>query len=241
MRRAILLLLIVAVVAWTPSAFAAKRVALVIGISDYQSLAKLNNPVPDAKAIAASLKSHGFEVTEYYDLPRAELLDALEEFTSVTDEASVALVYYAGHGLEMAGKNVLAPKDMEIDCEKKTPKRALDLDQLFSAVAGAPQQIVLLDACRNDPFPQCPKRSIGGGSGFRGFTRVGAEDRSLLIANSTLGGQLAADGSPGEHSPFAKALLTRFSTDASSYLRDLLEQAGGDVQKASHGARCPRS
>ena len=138
----------------------------------------------------------------------------------------------------MAGKNVLAPKDMEIDCEKKTPKRALDLDQLFSAVAGAPQQIVLLDACRNDPFPQCPKRGIGG---FRGFTRVGAEDRSLLIANSTLGGQLAADGSPGEHSPFAKALLTRFSTDASSYLRDLLEQAGGDVQKASHGARCPRS
>ena len=80
MRRAILLLLIVAVVAWTPSAFAAKRVALVIGISDYQSLAKLNNPVPDAKAIAASLKSHGFEVTEYYDLPRAELLDAIEEF-----------------------------------------------------------------------------------------------------------------------------------------------------------------
>ena len=151
----------------------------------------------------------------------------------------MALVYYAGHGLEMAGKNVLAPKDMEIDCEKKTPKRALDLDQLFSAVAGAPQQIVLLDACRNDPFPQCPKRSIGGGSGFRGFTRVGAEDRSLLIANSTLGGQLAADGSPGEHSPFARALLTRFSTDASSYLRDLLEQAAGDVQKASHGSQVP--
>lgn len=75
--RSILLLLIVA---WTPSAFAANRVALVICISDYQSLAKRNNPVPDAKAIAASLKSHGFEVTEYYDLPRAELLDAIEEF-----------------------------------------------------------------------------------------------------------------------------------------------------------------
>jgi formylglycine-generating enzyme required for sulfatase activity len=241
MRRAILLLvaLTLTVLVGMPSASAAKRVALVIGISDYHSLSKLNNPVPDAKAIAAALKSHGFEVTEHYDLPRAELLDALEAFSSVADQASVALVYYAGHGMEMAGKNVLAPKDMEIDCEKKTPRRALDLDQLFSAVSGAPQQVVLLDACRNDPFPQCPARGLGGSGGFRGFTRVSSEDHSLLIANSTLGGQLAADGAPGQHSPFATALLARFSTDASSYLRDLLEGTAGDVQKASQGAQVP--
>jgi hypothetical protein len=240
MRRAVLLLgLGFAILAWVSSALAAKRVALVIGISDYTTLSKLKNPVSDAKAMAEALKGHGFEVTEYYDLPRAELLDALEEFSSVADQASVALVYYAGHGMEMAGKNVLAPKDMEIDCEKKTPKRALDLDQLFYAVAGAPQQILLLDACRNDPFPQCPKRSLGGGGGFRGFTRVGAEDRSLLIANSTLGGQLADDGVPGRHSPFAAALLARFSTDASSYLRDLLEDVAGDVQRASDGGQVP--
>ncbi|MGH6826876.1 caspase family protein [Methyloceanibacter sp.] len=241
MRRAILILiaLALATLACAPSAFAEKRVALVIGIGDYATLSKLNNPVPDAKAIAAALKSHGFEVTEYYDLPRAELLDALEEFGSVADQASVALVYYAGHGMEMAGRNVLAPKDMEIDCEKKTPKRALDLEQLFSAVSGAPQQVVLLDACRNDPFPQCPKRSLGGGSGFRGFERITSQGRSLLIANATLAGQLAADGAPGQHSPFATALLTRFSTEPASYLRDLLEAAAGDVQQISQGGQVP--
>lgn len=239
MHRVMALLLILAVLVLPSSVLAAKRVALVVGISDYEALSKLNNPVPDAKAIAQSLKSHGFEVTEYYDLSRAELLDALEEFAAVADQASVALVYYAGHGMQMAGKNVIAPKDMEIDCERKTPKRAVNLDVLFSAVAGAPQQVVMLDACRNDPFPQCPKRSLGGGGGFRGFTRVGAGNRSLLIANSTLGGQLAADGSPGEHSPFAKALLARFSTDASSYLRDLLEATAADVQRASRGGQVP--
>jgi uncharacterized membrane protein len=241
MRRSVVLsiFLVLAALALPPSAFAAKRVALIIGISDYSTLSKLNNPVTDAKAIAGALREHGFEVTEHYDLSRAELLDALEEFSSVADQASVALVYYAGHGMEMAGKNVLAPKDMEIDCEKKTPRRALDLDQLFSAVSGAPQQIVLLDACRNDPFPQCPSRSIGGGGGFRGFTRVGAEDRSLLIANSTLGGQLAEDGPPGQHSPFATALLAHFSSDSGSYLRDLLEAAAGDVQRESHGSQVP--
>jgi WD40 repeat protein len=218
---------------------AEERVALVVGQSDYQSLSKLANPVPDAKAIAAALREHGFQVTEHYDLPRAELLDALEAFTSTADQAEVALVYYAGHGMEIAGRNVLAPKDMEIDCEKKTPRRAIDLDQIFAAISGAPSQIVLLDACRNDPFPQCPSRSAGTGSGFRGFARVTAEGRSLLVANATLSGQLAADGDPGAHSPFAGALLARFSSDSRAYLRDLLDLTAADVSKSSRGAQVP--
>jgi WD40 repeat protein len=223
----------------SPLLAAEERVALVIGQSDYQSLSKLANPVPDAKAIAAALREHGFHVTQHYDLPRAELLDALEEFTSTADQAEVALVYYAGHGMEIAGRNVLAPKDMEIDCEKKTPRRAIDLDQIFAAVSGAPSQIVLLDACRNDPFPQCPSRSAGTGSGFRGFARVTAEGRSLLVANATLSGQLAADGDPGAHSPFAGALLARFSSDSRAYLRDLLDLTAADVSKSSRGAQVP--
>ena len=223
----------------TAAVAAEERVALVIGQSDYQSLSKLANPVPDAKAIAAALRAHGFQVTEHYDLPRAELLDALEEFTATADQARVALVYYAGHGMEIAGRNVLAPRDMEIDCEKKTPRRAIELDQIFAAVSGAPSQIVLLDACRNDPFPQCPSRSAGSGSGFRGFARVTAEGRSLLVANATLSGQLAADGDPGAHSPFAGALLARFSSDPRAYLRDLLDLTAADVSKSSRGAQVP--
>lgn len=109
-RLALLLLLVAAA---STSVAQAKRVALVIGMSDYQHLSSLINSVPDAKAIAAELKSHGFEVSEYYNLDRADLLDALEKFKREAAGAEVALVYYAGHGMEVDGKNVLAPTDME--------------------------------------------------------------------------------------------------------------------------------
>jgi len=91
-----LLALALLLAALVPSAGQAKRVALIIGMSDYQHLSSLINPVPDAKAIAAELKSHGFEVSEYYNLDRADLLDALEKFKREATGAEVALVYYAG-------------------------------------------------------------------------------------------------------------------------------------------------
>ena len=201
-----LLALALLLAALVPSAGQAKRVALIIGMSDYQHLSSLINPVPDARAIVAELKSHGFEVSEYYNLDRADLLDALEKFKREATGAEVALVYYAGHGMEVDGKNVLAPTDMEIECQNKTALRSVAPEQLFDASSPAPQQIVLLDACRNNPFPQCPTRGASG-SGFRGLSLVGEADRTLLIANATLSGNLAADGDPGAHSPFASALI----------------------------------
>src|SRR6188474_1466661 len=167
-----LLALALLLAALVPSAGQAKRVALIIGMSDYQHLSSLINPVPDAKAIAAELKSHGFEVSEYYNIDRADLLDALEKFKREATGAEAALVYYAGHGMEVDGKNVLAPTDMEIECHNKTALRSVALEQLFDASSPAPQQIVLLDACRNNPFPQCPTRGASG-SGFRGLSLVG--------------------------------------------------------------------
>ena len=100
---------------------------------------------------------------------------------------------------------------MEIDCKDKKSLRSVELDKLFAAASPAPQQIVLLDACRNNPFPQCPTRGAGEGSGFRGFSRLTEDDRSLLIANATLSGKLAADGDAGGHSPFATSLLKNFN------------------------------
>lgn len=216
-----------------------KRVALVVGIGEYQHLSSLQNPVPDAKAIAAELREHGFDVSEHYNLARADLLDALEVFKRKAQDAEVALVYYAGHGMEIDGKNVVAPTDMEIECANKTTIRSVALDQLFSAAGPAPQQIVLLDACRNNPFPQCPTRGANSGSGFRGFSRLTEEDRSLLIANATLSGQLAADGDAGDHSPFAKSLLKNFDAHPNLFLRDLLELTAREVRIASRGAQVP--
>ncbi len=233
-------LLVVLALLVATSAAEARRVALVIGVSNYATLTKLDNPVPDAKAVASVLKAHGFEVYEYYDLTRADMLDALEAFKRAADQSEVALVYYAGHGLEVDGKNVLAPTDIDITCEAKEARRAVSLDKLFESLGNAAQQIVLLDACRNDPFPQCPKRSAGAtGVGFRGFSRVTSEDKSLLIATSTLSGQLAADGAPGGHSPFAKALLARFNSSPRLYMRDLLDLTARDVQIASNGSQIP--
>ena len=151
----------------------------------------------------------------------------------------MALAYYAGHGMELAGKNVIAPTDMEIDCATKTTRRCGRGRQLFDALGEAPQQIVLLDACRNNPFPQCPKRAATSGSGFRGFSRITAADNSLLIANATLSGQLAADGPAGDHSPFAKALLASFEANPKMFMRDLLDQTASDVQLASGGSQVP--
>ncbi|MCP4384841.1 MAG: SUMF1/EgtB/PvdO family nonheme iron enzyme, partial [Hyphomicrobiales bacterium] len=113
------------------------------------------------------------------------------------------------------------------------------LDKLFDALGTAPRQVVLIDACRNDPFPLCPSRSAREGSGFRGFSRIAAEDQSLLIANATLPGELAADGEPGGHSPFAKALLARFEASPDAYLRDVLDLTARDVQKATGGGQVP--
>jgi hypothetical protein len=146
MMRLVAAALAVFFLASSPVEAGDKRVALIIGMGEYQHLSSLTNPVPDAKAIAASLRAHGFEVSEHYNLTRADLLDVLEAFKRQAEGAAVALVYYAGHGMEVEGKNVLAPVDMEIECENKTALRSVELDQLFAAASAAPQQIVLLDA-----------------------------------------------------------------------------------------------
>ncbi|MGE4246689.1 MAG: SUMF1/EgtB/PvdO family nonheme iron enzyme [Parvibaculaceae bacterium] len=216
----------------------ARRVALVIGNGAYQSLSALSNPTKDAFAVAEALRARGFDVSEYSNLPRADFLDALENFQQKAKGAELAVVFYAGHGMEIAGKDLLAPVDMEISCDPKEARRSVGLDKLFEASSGASNQVVLLDSCRNDPFPNCPTRSARQGSGFRGLSRVNA-DGTILIANATLSGDLAADGNPGEHSPFAKALLDRFSTSPNAYFRDLLDQVAQDVRLASNGAQTP--
>lgn len=239
MLRIIFAALTLLMMASSPLAAQGKRVALVIGMGEYQHLSSLNNPIPDAKAIAAALAAHGFEVSEYYNLDRADLLDALEKFKRQATGAEVALVYYAGHGMEVEGKNVLAPTDMEIECKEKTALRSVALEQLFAAAGPAPQQIVLLDACRNNPFPQCPSRGANQGSGFRGLSLVGEADRTLLIANATLSGSLAADGDPGAHSPFASALIKNFNEYPRVYFGDLLNMTAADVRVASRGSQIP--
>lgn len=206
--------LLVAVLAGIVSAHAERRVALVIGNNAYENLTRLNNPAVDAERLSGILAAHGFEVMSCdgarpgcYDLDRAALTDALEDFRDLADGATLALMFYAGHGLQTDEGNVLAPTDMELSCGNWRARRKVLLDDVLDAMKGAEQKIVILDACRNDPFKaqQCLERGARPLS-FDSFAVPDSAARFLLMT-STRNGQLAQDGVPGAHSPFAEALF----------------------------------
>jgi tetratricopeptide (TPR) repeat protein len=196
---------------------APRRVALIMGNDTYRSLNPLSNPRLDAGRLAALLDANGFEVIRCdgkhlgcFDLTRAGMLDALETLQEKARGADLALVLYAGHGMEGRDGNVLAPIDMEvIDCTTRALRRGVPLEELFKAAAGARQRIVVLDASRENPLAQCAAQDPPQ----RGHSPVSfgplptPEAESLLLVSSAKPGQVASDGLPGTHSPFARALL----------------------------------
>lgn len=219
------------------SSTSGRRVALVVGIEDYKQWSPLNNPVRDAKEMATLLREHGFQVTEKLNADFLSFHDAVKDFERAAQGADLALFYYAGHGMEVGGKNILAPSDMPDACEDRTTKRAIELDALFRAIKPARKKIVIIDACRDNPFPRCPTRSTRSGAGFRAFVRV--KGSGLLVANATLPGALAYDGVAGQGSPFSRALLARFKRHPKMEFRDLLALVAEDVDKATHGQQTP--
>jgi tetratricopeptide (TPR) repeat protein len=214
-----------------------KRIALVIGNARYDNWSRLNNPAGDAEKLAALLERHGFEVTRQTDLDFLAFHDAIADFGAAARDADVALVYYAGHGMELAGRNILAPSDMPDACAGETLKRAIKLNDVFTAIQPANRRIVMLDACRNDPFPKCPDRSRAVSGGFRGLQRV--VGTGTLVVNSTVSGALAKDGIAGQGSPFAQALLRRLETAPQEPFREVLALVAGDVAEATGGAQVP--
>src|SRR5215470_15117425 len=190
-----------------------KRGALVVGNDGYRSLSPLHNPALDARTLANIRDANGFDVLKCddqrpgcFDLTREGLLDALDRLREMAEGSELALVFYSGHGMETkADGNVLAPVDMEVvDCATRALRRSVPLENVFKAMAGARQKIVILDACRNDPFAQCPKS--------RGFTPVSfgtlaVPAESFMLVASTKPGDVADDGFEGAHSPFARALV----------------------------------
>jgi len=219
----------------TGPADASKRVALVIGNSVYAHLAPLSHPHLDARAVAGLLKSHGWEVIEGTNLSFVQLHDAVAEFEGKANGASVALVYYAGHGMSHHNRDFVAPIDMPEYCTSDALKRVVPLDRFFQAVEGAQRKIVLLDACRNQALPNCAKRGSEGG--FRGLARV--QSSGLLIASATAPGALSDDGAPGTHSPFARVLLDHFGANPNAYLHELLFKVAADVHLATRKNQTP--
>ncbi|MGH6717417.1 MAG: caspase family protein, partial [Bradyrhizobium sp.] len=184
-----LLLTAVLLLAWQP-AFAEKRVALVIGDSAYQNAPQLANPVNDAKLIASKLKQAGFDVVESrHDLTGTEMRRALRDFEDKTRGADIAVVYYAGHGIEVGGANYLIPVDAKLKRDSDVYDEAVSLDRVMFAMEPARKlRLVILDACRNNPFVQTMKRSVAMRSIGRGLAKVEPSDPNTLIAYSAKAG-----------------------------------------------------
>ena len=185
------------------NAFSAK-VALVIGNSAYTGVSALDNPSNDARDLAAALERIGFDVTLTLDLDYDGMRAALQAFSVTSSGAEMALVYFAGHGIEVDRQNYLVPVDAELLSDRAVQFEAIPIELVEAAVAGATKlRMVLLDACRNNPF------AARVGTGTRALSR-GLGDveptAGTLIAYAAKAGTVALDGG-GRNSPFAKGLL----------------------------------
>jgi uncharacterized caspase-like protein len=189
-------------------ALAEKRVALVIGNSDYKNVAKLPNPARDAEAIAALLRTAGFDVVEgKRNLNVTQMRRAVRDFSDAIQDADIAVVFYAGHGIEVDGNNYLLPVDAQLDRDTDVEDEGLSLDRIVRAMEPVKRlRVVILDACRDNPFQKNMKRTLATRSIGRGLGKIEVEGSDTLIAFAAKAGSTAADGD-AEHSPFTMALL----------------------------------
>lgn len=183
------------------------RVALVIGNSDYADM-PLINPVNDADLMSATLKTLGFEIIDLRNATFRDMRRAVRDFTDKLADAgdnAVSLVYYAGHGMQVGGRNYLIPVDAVIEREADVDVEGFAADSILSAIeySETALNIVILDACRNNPFARSFR------SGTKGLARMDAP-RGTLLAYATAPGDVAADGA-GTNSPYTSALVSQMS------------------------------
>ena len=219
-------------------AHAGKRVALVIGNSAYQNVAALPNPANDAAAVADMLKKASFDlVTARQDLRSQDMRRALREFTDQARGADIAVIYFAGHGLEVNGSNYVVPIDAMLERDADVEDEAVSLNRLlFAAEPASKLRLVILDACRDNPFDKKMKRMVATRAVSRGLIGVEANRPNTFIAFAAKEGSTAADG-VGEHSPFTMALLTHLTTPgldirkAFGFVRDDVMSSTGNRQE----------
>lgn len=229
-----------------------RRVALVIGNSAYKNVPVLANPQKDAEAIAASLRNIGFDqVTLANDATREKIIDSLRAFANEAEKADWAMVYYAGHGMEVGGVNYLVPTDARLAVDRDIQFEAVPLDQVLAAVDTAKKlKLVVLDACRDNPFSPrktesaasaaAPAPTGGARVASRSIGRGLAEVKTAggtLVVFAAKNGQVALDGDGG-NSPFAVAVLQRLATPGVE-INKLFRLVRDDVMEATAGRQEP--
>ena len=189
-----------------PAANAGRRIALIIGNGAYRNVHPLDNPPRDAKLIAGALHDVGFQtVTLSNDLTRDKFFEALKSFASDAEKADWAVVYYAGHGFEIGGVNYLVPVDARLAADKDAETEAVALEQVIAAVGGARKlRLVMLDACRDNPFAPTMQRTIALKLVDKGFSNI-EPGAGFMVVYAAKHGETALDGD-GVDSPFATAV-----------------------------------
>ena len=226
-------ILLASVPAWAQS-----RLALVIGQSAYQSVPALPNPGNDARAMTQLLTESGFEVSSASDLTQSQMRGAISDFAGKIASKgpdTVALVFYAGHGIQVDGENFLIPTDVDPKREADIPMQAVRLNDVLNTLTSVPSRMrfLLLDACRNNPFPAV-SRSTGSGLAIVD-AKVGAPGTYLSFSTSP--GAVAEDGS-GANSPYTTALLEA-AKQPNIPVEETFKRVRVAVNKATDGRQTP--
>ncbi len=210
---------------------AQKRVALVIGNAAYAQN-PLRNPVNDARAMAATLRQAGFQVIARENVTKQEMERAVGEFGRALTPGAVALFYYAGHGIQAGGRNFLIPVDAKVETEPALRLETLDVDLVLDQVAasGSDVNLVILDACRNNPFER-RFRAVGGG-----LAQISAP-KGTLIAYATAPGKVAADGE-GANGLYTASLIAAIKTPGLS-IEEVFKRVRAEVSRESKDQQTP--
>jgi uncharacterized caspase-like protein len=220
-----------------------KRVALVIGNAVYEHADPLKTPVNDARAIGSALSRLGFSgARPQFNLDHIEFRRALRAFGAAAEGADIVAVYFAGHGIEVDGRNFLIPADAKLQRARDVDFAAVPLDQVLAAAGGARKlSLVILDACRNTPFRARMLRSGGTRSIGRGLHSI-APDENTLVAYAAKHGTYALNGE-GSISPFAEALLAHVEQPGMEVVRlfrevreAVLERTGREQEPHLYGS-----
>lgn len=224
------------------------RMALVIGNGAYAHVKALPNPPNDARAVAKSLRDIGFTVSEGVDLDRAAMQKITRDFLREASRAQVALVYYAGHGVQVDGRNYLIPVDVELKAGDSMTEAMIDMDTIMAGLDDQVRtNILIFDACRNNPMAQQVassgnSRGIEGASGLAAPTSLGSGatlGAGTLIAFATAPGQVALDGE-GANSPFSAALSRHISTPGLE-VQQMLTRVRAEVVSTTKNKQVPWS
>jgi uncharacterized caspase-like protein len=191
---------------------AERRLALVIGNANYAQ-GPLRSPVQDARAVARALRELGFEVTLQENARLDAMMEALREFSAQARQARVRVVYYAGHGFQLRGRNYLVPTDAELNSEAEVRAKTADVGDLVDRLRSYRDglDIVILDACRTPPFLDKLKLATRAGTGPAPGLAAAAVPQGALVAYSTSPGAVAQDGGTS-HSVYARHLLAHIAT-----------------------------